>query len=70
MLKVKSNKGKEEGGLRKEMSADYCFRRVGQKIDEGKSRGCSAVEDPLEIFNYNLKWTGQHSCVFFFLQPC
>ena len=35
-MKVKSNKGKEEGGLRKEMSANYCFRRVGQKIDEGK----------------------------------
>lgn len=69
MLEVKSNKWKEEGGLMKEMSASYCFKIVGQKIDEGKCRGCSVVEDPLEILNYNLKWTGQHSCVFFFSAP-
>lgn len=59
MLKVKSKKGKEDRGLRKEMSANYCFREWGREQIRGK------VEGPLEILNYNLKWTDQHSGVFF-----
>lgn len=43
MLEVKSKKGKEDGDLRKDMSANYCFGRVGQRIDQGKSRVCSAM---------------------------
>lgn len=55
MLEVESKKGKEDGGLRKEMGALLSQESWTENRPREKQQDAQQWESPLEVFNYKFK---------------
>lgn len=66
MLEVKSEKGKEDGSLKKETVAIAVSGKLGRELTRRKVEGCPAMERTrLRLLMINLKWDcATQLCVF------